>query len=130
MSKKAVRLGRFLQCSVHIFLGHDSCFTNQFKNFVEPYHEELSSKAWSMWQHYIPQQHHISQTLALLTVGFFTFGRSWNLSTSLSQNSMPCSTYLWGGLIKNKEGVGLFQISQKERVFVHVLYQPSDNRAM
>ena len=28
------------------------------------------------------------------------------------------------GLIKNKGGVGLFQISQKERLF-HVLYQPS-----
>ena len=45
MSKKAVRLGSFIQCSVHIFLGHDSCFKDHFKNFVEPYHEELSSKA-------------------------------------------------------------------------------------
>ena len=34
-----------------------------------------------------------------------------------------------GGLIKNKEGVGLFQILQKERLF-HVLYQPSYNLAM
>ena len=45
MSKKAARLGSFLQCLVHKILGHDSCFKNQFKNFVEPYHEELSSKA-------------------------------------------------------------------------------------
>ena len=30
------------------------------------------------------------------------------------------------GLIKNKGGVGLFQISQKKRLF-HLLYQPSDN---
>ena len=30
---------------------------NQFKNFVKPCHEELSSKAWSMWQHHIPQNH-------------------------------------------------------------------------
>ena len=45
MSKKVVKLGSFLQCSVHIFLGNDSCFKNYFKNFVEPYHEELSSKA-------------------------------------------------------------------------------------
>ena len=37
---------------------------------------------------------------------------------------MSCSAYLLGGLIKNKGGVGLFQISQKERLF-HVLYQPS-----
>ena len=49
MSKKTVKLGSFLQSSGHIFLGHDGCFKNEFKNFVEPYHEELSSKAWSMW---------------------------------------------------------------------------------
>ena len=45
MSIKAVKLGSFFQFSVHKFLGHDSCFKNQFNNFVEPYHEELSSKA-------------------------------------------------------------------------------------
>ena len=28
MPKKAVKLGIFLQCSVHIFLGHDGCFKN------------------------------------------------------------------------------------------------------
>ena len=33
-SKKAVKIGDFLQCSVHIFLGHD-------ENFVKPDHEEL-----------------------------------------------------------------------------------------
>ena len=26
ISKKAVKLGKFLQCSVHIFLRHDGCF--------------------------------------------------------------------------------------------------------
>ena len=31
--------------------------------------------------------------------------------------------------MKNKGGIGLFQISQKERLF-HVLYQPSYNLAM
>ena len=45
MSIKAIKLGSFLRCSVHKFLGHDSCFKNQFKNFVEPYHEERSGKA-------------------------------------------------------------------------------------
>ena len=48
MSKKAVKLGSFLQFLVHKILGHDRSFKNQFKNFVEPYHEEPSSKAWSM----------------------------------------------------------------------------------
>ena len=33
------------------------------------------------------------------------------------------------GSNKNKEGVGLFQIPQKERLF-HLLYHPSDNLAM
>ena len=28
---------------------------NQFQNFVKPYHEELSSKAWSMWPYHLPQ---------------------------------------------------------------------------
>ena len=51
MSKKAVKLSSFLQCSVYIFLGYDGCF----KNYVEPYHEELSSKSWSVRQHQIPQ---------------------------------------------------------------------------
>ena len=27
-SSTAVKLGSFLQCSVHIFLGHDGCFKN------------------------------------------------------------------------------------------------------
>ena len=40
---------------MHIFLGHDDCFKNQFKNFVKPHHEELSSKAWPMWQLHIPE---------------------------------------------------------------------------
>ena len=48
MSKKAIKLGSFLQCSVHIFLGYDGYFKNKFKNFVEPYYEELSSKVWSI----------------------------------------------------------------------------------
>ena len=39
------------------------------------------------------------------------------------------SAYLWGSLIKNKGGVRLFQISQKERLF-HVSYQSSYNLAM
>ena len=37
---------------------------------------------------------------------------------------MPCSAYLLGGLISNKGGVELFQISQKDRLF-HFLWQPN-----
>ena len=68
--------------------------------------------------------------MAWLTAWFFTFNRSWNLSTSYHRTPChTCSAYLGVGLIKNKGGVGLFQISQKERLF-HVLYQPSDNLAI
>ena len=48
-----------------------------------PYHEEISGKAWSMWQHHIPLYKALSNynfTLTLLTAGFFNFDRSWNLS--------------------------------------------------
>ena len=37
---------------------------------------------------------------------------------------MSCCAYFKGGVIKNKGDVGLFQISQKERLF-HLLWQPS-----
>ena len=57
-------------------------------------------------------------TFFLLTAGFFTFERSWNLSTNFSWNYTSCSAYLWEGLIKNKGGVGYFQISEKERLFI------------
>ena len=38
---------------------------------------------------------------------------------------MPCRAYLYGGVTKNKGGVGLLQISQKERFFL-LLWQPCD----
>ena len=59
----------------------------------------------------------------MLTAGFFTFDRSWNLYTSLSKNSMSRSAHLYGGLIKCKGWVVLFQTSQKKRLF-HILWQP------
>ena len=31
--------------TLHLFLGHDGYFKNYYKNFSEPYHEELSGKA-------------------------------------------------------------------------------------
>ena len=42
---------------------------NQFKNFVKLYHEELSNKAWSMWQHHIPQNIFFWQQDSLLLTG-------------------------------------------------------------
>ena len=43
-SKKAVKIGGFPQCSAHVMAASEKLI----KNFVKPYHEELSSKAWSM----------------------------------------------------------------------------------
>ena len=60
----------------------------------------------------------------MLTAGFFTFDRFWNLPTILSLNFISCSAYLLGFPIKNKGGVVSFQISEKERLF-HLLWQPS-----
>ena len=45
---------------------------------------------------------------------------------------MSCCAYFKGAVIKTKGGAGLFQISQKERIF-HLLWQPSalgDNLTM
>ena len=78
ISKKAVKLGSFFQCSVHTFLGHDGCFKNSFKNFVKPYHEELSRSMVNVTASYSPK-HFLEKalsnnfTFALLTAGFFTF---------------------------------------------------------
>ena len=66
----------------------------------------------------------LKQNIPLLTARFLTFDRSWYLSTNVLQNSMTCNGYLWGGIIRKKRGVGLFQISQKERLF-NLVWQPS-----
>ena len=94
ISKKAVKLGSFLQYSVHLFLRHDDCFWktnlrilwNHIMKDFRVKHGQSGSvifpKTSSYW------------TFDLLAAGFFTFDRSWNLSTNLSQNSMSCSVYL------------------------------------
>ena len=68
---------------IYIFLGW-LLLQNDFKNFVKQYHEENY------------------QAFTLLTAGFCTFDRSWNLSINLSQSSISCSAYLKRGLMSNK----------------------------
>ena len=80
-----------------------SIFSTLIKSFAEIYPEKLSSKAWSVRQHHIPRNI-FSQKLQVII----------RPSSNLSQNSMPCSTYLKWGLINSKGGVGLFQILQKK----------------
>ena len=49
MSKKATKLGSFFSMlSTYISRTSWKLLKNKFKNFVKSYHEELSSKAWSM----------------------------------------------------------------------------------
>ena len=48
ISKKAVKLGSFSMLSTYISKTQWRLLKNQFKNFVKPYHDKLSSKAWSM----------------------------------------------------------------------------------
>ena len=89
--KKAVKLGNFLQSSVHIFLGHDGCvwkinlrilFNHIMKNF-QVKHGQCDSIIFPP-KHFLLDALSNNQTVGLLTAGFFTFGMSWDLSTSLS----------------------------------------------
>ena len=54
ISKKTVKIGGFLQCSVSIFLGRGGCFW-KINSRILSNHEELSNKAWLMWQQHISQ---------------------------------------------------------------------------
>ena len=58
---------------------------NQFMNFMEPYLEELSSKARSMWQYQISLNNFLLEALVIIRPSSWwqqnSFYRSWNLST-------------------------------------------------
>ena len=103
--------------------------------FVKPYHEGLSSKALSIWQHHIPQSISLENAKLLLINLCLADSRIlyfWQVLESIHKfiielHVLQC--LFVRGLMKNKGWVGLFQISQKERL-LHVLYQPSDNLAM
>ena len=93
-----------------------------------PYHEEISGKAWSMWQHHIPLYKALSNynfTLTLLTAGFFNFDRSWNLSIHkfiIELHVLQC-LFVRGSNKKQRRGRIISN-------FISYLYQPSDNIAM
>ena len=89
--KKAVKLGSFLQSSVHIFLGHDGCvWKNNLRILFNHIMKNFQVKHGQCDGIMFPQKHFLldalsnNQTVGLLTAGFFTFGMSWALSTSLS----------------------------------------------
>ena len=104
---------------------------------MEPYHEEYSSNKWSTWQHHIPQ-HILFRKLWVIIVkpwpcwqqdSLLLTGRGIYPQFIIELHVHVLQCFLWGGLIKNKGGAGLFRISQKEKLF-HILYQPSDSLVM
>ena len=122
ISKKAVKLGSFLQCSVHIFLGHDGCFKNCSKNFMKPYHEELPIKAWSMWQHHIfPKTFPFEGSKQLIDlcyvdsrIIYFWYVLERIDKFIIELHVLQCF-FVIVGQKKSKWGVALFQISEMKK---------------
>ena len=88
---------------------------------MKPYHEELSSKAWYMWLSYYPKTFAFegSKLLLDLCLADSRILYFWYVLESIHKfiielHALQC--LFVRGLIKNKEGEGLFQISQKERL--------------
>ena len=85
---------------------------------MEPYHEELSGKAWSMWQHHIPQNIFLNLGLAGSKVIHF-----WQVLESLHRfiielHVLQC-LFVGGSNKKQKT-------SRIISRFISYLYQPSD----
>ena len=96
---------------------------------MKPHQEELLGKAGSMWQYHIPQTFSFESFKFLLDLCFVNSRilYFWEVLESIHKfiielHVLQC--LFVKGLIKNKGGIGLFQISQKERPF-HFLWQPS-----
>ena len=89
---------------------------------MEPYHEELSGKAWSMWQHHIPQNIFLNLGLADSRILHF-----WQVLESLQKfiielHALQC-LFVRGSNKKQRRGRIISNFSS-------YLYQPSDNTAM
>ena len=112
ISKNAVKLGSFLQCSVHKFQGRDGSFwkinsrtllNHIMKNF-QVKHGQCDSIIFPETFFYLKVLR--NRPLSCWQQDFFTFDRSWNLATNLSLKSMLCSVYFKSIYQKNKGGVG------------------------
>ena len=99
---------------------------------MEPY-EELSCKAWSMWQNHVPQNILFRKRQVIIIKPWpCADSRIFLFLTVLSTNhKTPCLLAVlickWSN--KKQRRGSIFQISQKERLF-HLLYHPYDNLAM
>ena len=62
--QKSYQVGSVLQYSVYILLRWCMLLKIWFKNFVKPYHEEIPSKSWWMWQHHYFPKHFLLKSLS------------------------------------------------------------------
>ena len=122
ISKKAVKLGSFLLCSVHIFLGHESCFwkinlrilwNHIMKNF-QVKHGQFDSII-------IPKTFVLesSKSLLHLCLADSRFLYFWQVLGSIHKIFIELyvlQCFFVRGSNKNG-GLGLFQIAQKEGFF-------------
>ena len=111
ISKKAVNIGGFLQCSVHIFLGYDGCFWTINLRILWNH----IMKTWSMWQHHISQNIFFWKLLDLCLADrrILCF---WQVLESIHKFMIEFRALQWfivtGAIsIKRGRGPGLFQIS-------------------
>ena len=129
ISKKAVKLGSFLLCSVHIFLGHESCFwkinlrilwNHIMKNFLVK-HGQCDSMITPKTFLFESSKSLLHLCLANSRILYF-----WQVLESihkiLIELYVPQCLFVRGS--NKKGGLGLFQIAQKEGLF-HFLWQPS-----
>ena len=96
---------------------------------MQPYHEELSGKAWSMWQHNIPQNIFFRKLQVIIIRPWTCWHQDYSLLTGPGISPMFIielhvlqSLFVRGS---NKKQRGRI-ISN----FISYLYQPSDNVAM
>ena len=128
ISKKAVKLGSFLHCSVHIILGHDGCFRKITLNFCET----------TLWRTFkqsmvnVTASYSLKRFLLKILYNYWTYCLVdsrilyfWKILEFIDQFIivlLVLQPLFVRDLTKNKGGVGLFQTSQKERL---LLWQPS-----
>ena len=100
---------------------------NWFKNFVKPYHEELSSKTWSMWQHHIPPNSFfwklkvIIRSLSCWQQDFYF----WQVLKSIHNFIIDALQYLFVRDSNKKQRRAIITSNFTKRGKFHLLWQPS-----
>ena len=123
ISKKSVKLSSFFQCSVYIFLGHDSCvwkidlrilWSHVMKNF-QIRHGQCDSVIYPKTFAFQCSKLLLDLCLADSKILYFWYVLKSIHKFIIEVNALQC--LFVRGCYKNKGGVGLFQISQKGIIF-------------